>query len=144
MSGETPTVELTGGAASAQRALDAAIDALQAGGVVLLPTDTMYGLACLPSWTAAIARIYEMKHRPHDLRLPIIVGDERHAEAELPLRWTPGARTLADAFWPGALTIVFGIEQSPVAGSPSATRWGCGRRHTTSSQTSRAPSARFS
>ena len=119
MSGQTPIVELTG-AASAQRALDAAIEALQAGGVVLIPTDTVYGLACLPSRPEAVARVYAMKDRPHDVRLPIIVADAQHAERELPLRWTPAARALADGFWPGALTIVFGIE-------PSSVDWLAGR-----------------
>jgi L-threonylcarbamoyladenylate synthase len=109
MAGHAPIVELTD-AAAAQRA----IDALQAGGVVLLPTDTVYGLACLPSRPEAVARVYAMKDRPHDRRLPIIVADAGHAEAALPLRWTPAARALADAFWPGALTIAFGIEPSPV------------------------------
>jgi L-threonylcarbamoyladenylate synthase len=109
VSGQTPIVELSD-AAAAQRA----IEALQAGGVVLLPTDTVYGLACLPSRPDAVQRVYAMKDRPRDRRLPIIVADARHAEAELPLRWTVAARALADAFWPGALTIAFGIEPSSV------------------------------
>jgi L-threonylcarbamoyladenylate synthase len=114
MSGQTPIVVDLTDAASAQRALEAAIAAMQAGGVVLLPTDTVYGLACLPSRPDAVARVYAMKDRPHDVRLPIIVADAQHAEAALPLRWTSAARALADAFWPGALTIVFGIEGSSV------------------------------
>ena len=109
MSGQTPIVELSD-AASGQRT----IDALQAGGVVLIPTDTVYGLACLPSHPEAVRRVYAMKDRPHDVRLPIIVADARQAEAELPLRWTVAARALADAFWPGALTIAFGIEESSI------------------------------
>jgi L-threonylcarbamoyladenylate synthase len=109
VSGQTPIVELSD-AAAAQRA----IEALQAGGVVLLPTDTVYGLACLPSRPDAVQRVYAMKDRPRDRRLPIIVADARHAEAELALRWTVAARALADAFWPGALTIAFGIEPSSV------------------------------
>lgn len=109
MPGQAPIAELSD-AASAGRA----IDALRAGGVVLLPTDTVYGLACLPSRPEAVQRVYAMKGRPHDVRLPIIVADARHAERELPLRWTAAARALADAFWPGALTIAFGIEPSPV------------------------------
>jgi L-threonylcarbamoyladenylate synthase len=114
MSGKTPIVALTGDAVSAQRALAAATEALEAGGVILVPTDTVYGLACLPSRPEAVRRVYAMKDRPHDVRLPIIVADAAHAEAALPLRWTPAARALADAFWPGALTIVFGIEPSPL------------------------------
>lgn len=115
MSGQTPIVALTGDAASAQRALDAAIAALQSGGVILVPTDTVYGLACLPSRPEAVQRVYAMKNRPRDRRLPIIVADAEHAEQALPLRWTPAARALADAFWPGALTIAFGIEPSSIA-----------------------------
>lgn len=109
MSGQAPIAGLSDAAAAGR-----AIDALRAGGVVLLPTDTVYGLACLPSRPEAVARVYAMKDRPHDVRLPIIVADARHAEAELPLRWTDAARALAAAFWPGALTIAFGIEPSPL------------------------------
>ncbi len=109
MPGQSPIVELSDGACARR-----AIDALQAGGVVLLPTDTVYGLACLPSLPVAVARVYAMKDRPRDRRLPIIVADARHAAEELPLRWTPAARALAAEFWPGALTIVFGIEPSPI------------------------------
>lgn len=109
MSGQAPIAGLSDAAAAGR-----AIDALRAGGVVLLPTDTVYGLACLPSRPEAVARVYAMKDRPHDVRLPIIVADAPHAERELPLRWTSAARALADAFWPGALTIVFGIEPSPI------------------------------
>jgi len=120
MSGQTPIVIDLTDASSAQRALEAAIEALQAGGVVLIPTDTVYGLACLPSRPEAVERVYAMKDRPHDVRLPIIVADSQHAERALPLRWTPAARALANAFWPGALTIVFGIE-------PSSVGWLAGR-----------------
>jgi L-threonylcarbamoyladenylate synthase len=108
--GQTPIVERSDPAAAGRT-----IDALHAGGVVLLPTDTVYGLACLPSRPEAVALVYAMKDRPHDRRLPIIVADGDHAQAQLPLRWTPAARALADAFWPGALTIAFGLEPSPIA-----------------------------
>ena len=91
-------------------ARDAAVSALRDGGVVLIPTDTVYGLACAP---AAADAVYALKNRPPERRLPVIVGDSGQAEA-LGLRWTPAAERLADAFWPGALTIVAGTDEPRV------------------------------
>jgi len=60
-----------------------------------------------------------MKQRPPDRRLPIIVADAAQAREALPLRWSPASGTLANAFWPGALTIAFATEP-PLPGWLSA------------------------
>jgi L-threonylcarbamoyladenylate synthase len=104
---------------STAEALEAAIDAvfaaLREGGVVVVPTDTVYGLMCLPGFDQATRSIFAMKQRPADRRLPIIVADAEQARGELPLRWTAPADVLASAFWPGALTIACGT-QAPLPG----------------------------
>lgn len=84
---------------------------LRDGGVLLTPTDTVYGLACLPESKNAIDGIFAMKQRPPKWRLPIIVSNLEQAENELPLVWDPASRALARAYWPGALTIACGIRQ---------------------------------
>jgi L-threonylcarbamoyladenylate synthase len=89
-------------------AIDAVLAALLAGGVVVVPTDTVYGLMCLPRFDEAARSIFAMKQRPADRRLPIIVADAGQARRDLPLRWTATADALATAFWPGALTIACG------------------------------------
>ena len=78
-----------------------AVAALQRGEVIGLPTDTVYGVACLPPFTA---RLFEIKARPTDVALPVLVADEEQARsiAEVP----PLAATLMRRHWPGGLTIV--------------------------------------
>lgn len=78
-------------------------------GVILTPTDTVYGLICLPDSDRAIQTIFEMKERPLSRHLPVIVADQRQAEEALPLLWNEAAKKLADRFWPGALTIACGV-----------------------------------
>jgi L-threonylcarbamoyladenylate synthase len=90
-----------GGFASA---LSAAADALAAGGLVVLPTETVYGIATRPDDPKATARLFAAKRRPLGLNLPVLAASAREA-------WQLGvaddrARRLADAFWPGPLTIV--------------------------------------
>jgi L-threonylcarbamoyladenylate synthase len=85
--------------------LDAAITALRAGEVVVVPTDTVYGIAVDPSRPGATDRLFALKDRPTDVPLPILAADADQAlslAAEVP----PVARRFADAFWPGGLTIV--------------------------------------
>jgi L-threonylcarbamoyladenylate synthase len=55
-------------------ALAAAAHALRAGEVVVVPTDTVYGLAALPDRTEAVRRIYVAKERPVHLPLPVLAG----------------------------------------------------------------------
>ena len=83
-------------------------------GVILTPTDTVYGLICLPTSDIAIKKIFEMKGRPVNRHLPIIVADWQQAESELPIVWNQPARKLADKFWPGALTLACGIVENNV------------------------------
>lgn len=83
-------------------------------GVILTPTDTVYGLLCLPTSDAARKKIFEMKGRPESRHLPIIVADWQQAESELPIVWNPAARRLAEKFWPGALTLACGITENHV------------------------------
>ncbi|MFK8023616.1 MAG: L-threonylcarbamoyladenylate synthase [Ilumatobacter sp.] len=85
--------------------LDAAAAALRSGGVVVMPTETVYGLAADATDPAAFARIFSVKGRPPDH--PLIV---HLAEPEDLLDWAPeagdAARRLASMAWPGPLTII--------------------------------------
>ncbi len=81
-----------------------AADALRAGDLVVMPTETVYGLAGDATNPQAIARIYEAKGRPRFNPLIAHVRDLAAAEAEAHLH--KRACALADAFWPGPLTLV--------------------------------------
>lgn len=84
---------------------DGAIDALANGGVVGLPTDTVYGLAASLAHPLAVAALFQLKGRPTTVALPVLVSAVSQIE-ELGVTWTRRARTLSDALWPGALTVV--------------------------------------
>jgi L-threonylcarbamoyladenylate synthase len=78
--------------------------ALARGELVLMPTETVYGLAAAAGDARAVARIYEAKGRPSFNPLIAHVADLAAAERVVEL--TPLGRRLAQAFWPGPLTLV--------------------------------------
>jgi L-threonylcarbamoyladenylate synthase len=93
-------------------ALEAAVGALRAGEVIVVPTDTVYGVAALPDVEGAAHRIYLAKDRPAHLQLPVLAAslDQVHA---LGVAFTAAATTLATQWWPGPLTLAFGFSHTP-------------------------------
>jgi len=89
--------------------VDAAVAVLQAGGLVGLPTETVYGLAALATDVEAVRRVFAVKGRPVDHPLIVHLPDATHAD-----RWAdpvPDALApLAAALWPGPLTVVVRAE----------------------------------
>lgn len=85
-------------------ALDEAVAILAAGSIVAVPTETVYGLAARADRDAAVAAIYRAKGRPSFN--PLIVHVENLKTAERLAVFDERARGLAEAFWPGALTLV--------------------------------------
>jgi L-threonylcarbamoyladenylate synthase len=78
---------------------------LRRGAVVAFPTDTLYGLGADPWNRAAIARIFALKGREAAQAIPLVAADRAQVEAAIgPL--PPLGRALADAFWPGPLSLV--------------------------------------
>jgi L-threonylcarbamoyladenylate synthase len=101
----------------------AAAAEIAAGGIVAIPTETVYGLAADASDAAAVARIYAAKGRPSFNPLIVHVADLAAAEAIA--LFDDDARALAAAFWPGPLTLVLplrdgaGIAAPVTAGLPT-------------------------
>jgi tRNA threonylcarbamoyl adenosine modification protein (Sua5/YciO/YrdC/YwlC family) len=85
-------------------ALTAAEEALEQGGLVVVPTDTVYGLAARPDVPGSTDKVFAAKHRSQDLTLPILVPDEEDA-ADVGVL-DERARALAAEFWPGGLTMI--------------------------------------
>ena len=84
-------------------ALTMAVEALQAGGLVVLQTDTVYGVGCLLK-APAIDRIFAAKRRTPEKAIPVLlasIDDAPYVVADFP----EPARRLAEAFWPGPLTL---------------------------------------
>lgn len=83
------------------KALD---DVLARGGVAIVPTETVYGLAARPDNKASIDKIYALKGRNFDKPLALCVRWEAHYKDLV--EWSPLAQDLAQSFWPGPLTLV--------------------------------------
>jgi L-threonylcarbamoyladenylate synthase len=75
------------------------------GGIVALPTDTLYGLAADPFSAAAVARVFAVKGRDAGRALPLIAADTAQVSAHLGRLSATGQR-LAERFWPGPLTLL--------------------------------------
>lgn len=82
-------------------ALPEVVDHLRAGGVIAYPTETVYGFGCAVR-PDAVARLSALKRRGEERPFLLLVAG---AEQLSTLAWTPSARALAAAFWPGPLTL---------------------------------------
>ena len=102
----------------AQAALARATETLSRGVPVAIPTETVYGLAADATNPLAITRIYEMKGRPRFN--PLICHMADLAMAERHAIFDPLSRKIAEAFWPGPLTLVLPIRQEKSAIHPLA------------------------
>jgi L-threonylcarbamoyladenylate synthase len=91
-----------------ERALTVAAATLRAGEVIVVPTDTVYGLAALPDDADAVRRIYLAKERPDQMQLPVLaatIDQVRQLGVEFPRE----AAALSSRWWPGPLTMAFGF-----------------------------------
>ena len=88
-----------------QDQIQTAVDLLKRGGVVAIPTDTLYGLAADPLDETAVRRIFRLKGRPAGNPIPLLLSDpeDLHRWA---VRIPESARRLTDRLWPGPLTLV--------------------------------------
>lgn len=86
--------------------------ALRSGGVILLPTETVYGLACSARDTHAVDKIYAIKGR--DFRKPLAVCVKNINEAQDLGEFEPHALELAKRYWPGSLTLIVKAKNKPL------------------------------
>jgi len=78
---------------------------LRAGGLVILPTDTVYGVACDPDNVEAVARLYQAKGRGEERPLQLLLAEPGWLN-QVSEGLSPEARRLAEAFFPGGITLV--------------------------------------
>ncbi len=95
---------------------NAAIEVLRAGGIVALPTDTVYGVAVALDAPGGVEALFAVKRRRPDKGITLLIADA--AQAPTIGQWPPTAATLAAAFWPGGLTVV--VPQRPDVPLPAA------------------------
>ncbi|MFO0762344.1 MAG: L-threonylcarbamoyladenylate synthase [Byssovorax sp.] len=103
------------------RAIQRAAKLLRAGRLVAFPTETVYGLGARADESAAVQRIFAAKGRPSQNPLIVHVASIDAARA-LSARWSTAAERLAEAFWPGPLTLV--VEARAGAVAPEVTAGG--------------------
>jgi L-threonylcarbamoyladenylate synthase len=87
---------------------------LRSGGIVALPTDTVYGIGAALDAPRGIDRLFEAKRRPLDRAIMLLL--EAPDQARSVSAWPPAAAALAAAFWPGGVTVV--VDQLPAANLP--------------------------
>ncbi|MGD0391906.1 MAG: L-threonylcarbamoyladenylate synthase [Acidimicrobiales bacterium] len=85
--------------------LAVAAEALASGSVVAVPTDTVYGLAVVPSVPGTVERLFSLKGRPKDVAIPVLVATW-HDVGEVAGQLEGDAELLAVRYWPGPLTLV--------------------------------------
>ena len=99
MSAQSTRILLDGDAARAE-----AVNLLRGGGIVAVPTDTVYGIAADMALPDAIERLFAAKRRPPEKAVAVLLADVSQAEALGVM--SPAARVLGERFWPGGLTLV--------------------------------------
>jgi L-threonylcarbamoyladenylate synthase len=90
-------------------------ECVRAGGVVVFPADTVYGLACDPENERAVARLYELKGRPPDKPAAVMFFDVERALNALP-EIAPRTRGFLARVMPGAVSVLIASDRYPLAG----------------------------
>jgi len=97
--------------------VEQAVQVLHGGGLVVYPTDTVYGLGADPAFPASISRIFEVKGRPDEKAIIWLVDSVNGARAACAV--DERAERLAEVFWPGALTLVLRRRDPPPDALPT-------------------------
>jgi L-threonylcarbamoyladenylate synthase len=106
---------------TSSKAIENIQSVLNSGGVIAFPTDTFYGLGADPFNPDAISRIFQIKQRPADKPLLVLIHSLDQL-ADLTQEVTDSARQLMERFWPGPLTLIF----KAATGLPDALTAGTG------------------
>jgi L-threonylcarbamoyladenylate synthase len=90
---------------AAEIILQRAVETLESGGIVAYPTETFYALGVKFDLHQSLQRLHELKRRPHEKALPLIIGDQ-HVLSTLSCSLNEIARSFMQKFWPGPLTLI--------------------------------------
>jgi len=93
-------------------AVEAAVRALRDGELVVMPTDTVYGLAADAFDTTAVARLLAAKGRGREMPPPVLIADRTVLDALVAERLPNWLDAALDDLWPGPLTVVFRAQPS--------------------------------
>src|SRR5579885_2308918 len=99
-------------------AIHTAVDTVRAGGIIAFPTDTLFGVAADGRNPQAVQTVFQVKRRPPDKPLPILLADAASVgEVSQTEYLAPAVRRLMNRFWPGALTILLPAKPGLVEGT---------------------------
>jgi len=87
--------------------IDEAVNLILKGGIVAMPTETVYGLAVDSANEESLKKLYEMKQRPKDLPVSLALADKNNVTNEYFSVLPPFGYRLIEKFWPGPLTIIY-------------------------------------
>lgn len=79
------------------------------GGIIIFPTDTVYGIGCDPSNESAVRKLYKLKNRPLTKTLPILTFSQSMVSEVAQI--STSAQKLMNLFWPGQLTIILNSQK---------------------------------
>lgn len=98
-------------ATQTEAALSAAVAAVEAGECIVLPTDTVYGIGADAFSPTAVQGLLDAKQRGRDMPPPVLLSDAAVLES-LAANIDPRVWLLAEAFWPGPLTLIVAVQPS--------------------------------
>jgi L-threonylcarbamoyladenylate synthase len=90
--------------------IDKVVETISAGGIICIPTDTLFALSCDATNPIAIQSLYNLKKRDMEKKLPIFFSDIEHAQEHCIIHGM--ALDLANKFWPGKLTMVLKLKEN--------------------------------
>lgn len=95
-----------------ERGIKAAYDSIKKGGVVVFPTDTVYGIGCDPYNKDAINKIYKIKGREKTKQLPVLAYSKKEIKEIAYL--DENSEKISDKFWPGPLTLILKVKDKKI------------------------------
>jgi len=95
-----------------KKGIEIVVKSIRSGGVVVFPTDTVYGLGCDPYNSEAIKKIYKIKKREQSKLFPILAYSKR--ELSDIVDFDEKSDKIAEKFWPGQVTLVLRLKDSRI------------------------------
>lgn len=92
--------------------MDRAAEIISRGGVVIYPTDTVYGIGCDPYNASAVKRIYNIKSRDRSIPVPVLAGSVRDVAAITEIDGS--SLRIASEFWPGMVTLILKLADDQI------------------------------
>lgn len=98
-----------------QEGIEKALESIKRGGIVVFPTDTVYGIGCDPFNSQSVKKIFEIKGRPRSKPLPVLGASMK--EISKIAVFDKISKKIAEKFWPGPLTLILKVKDEKITKS---------------------------